>query len=80
MEQYRVFINDVGPNCFSGLYDLRAASVEQAKQAARKKLPRSVGQIKVLVIPHRQKNYWPNGQTGAVPLNAMRRFGMTCET
>jgi hypothetical protein len=76
-QKWRVFTNDVGPHQYSGLKDITASSLSEAKAMAKQRWgnlpidPRRVDKtLRILVLPHSEKNLWPNGQTGRIPKEA----------
>ena len=74
--KYRVFVEDVGRNKFSGVGDAEAATPRKAIYKASaidpgsEFLPTWYGR-KLIALPHSRKDLWPNGKTGSVPREAL---------
>lgn len=69
--KYRVFTNDVGPHSYSGLKDVVAVNISEAKKYALKAAPFG---CKVLVLPHSLRSLWPDKFTGAIDGTAVKPY------
>ena len=69
MDEYRIFVQDVGENGYSALSDITGAA-DQAEAL------RIAGRIRfecaVLVLPHARRDLWPDSKTGLVTAEAVR--------
>lgn len=76
-QQYRVFVEDVGPDRFSGLADAeapgpRTAIVMVTDVDEREDDLLLLDGLKLIALPHSRKDLWPDGSTGIVPDEAFR--------
>jgi hypothetical protein len=69
--RFRVFTNDVGPKRFSALRDVTAATFDSALEETAQRLANiakhAPRRLMVAIIPHDQRELWPNGKTGVLP-------------
>ncbi len=82
MRKYRVFVEDVGPGKFSAAGvpvklrgGIEAATPREAIDKSKVANPKGTNEWlgrRLIALPHDRRDLWPDGQTGAVPREALR--------
>lgn len=60
-QKYRIFIQDVGKNGYSGYADTQATSRREAESQY------SHAPARIVALPHNRRDLWPDGKTGRLP-------------
>lgn len=74
LRKYRVFVQDVGTDGYSGFCDVLVAKLLPAQAAV---LEAGNGSLtwagrKLIALPFDRRDLWPNNQTGEVPPEALK--------
>jgi len=71
--KYRVFVQDVGDEGFSGVADVEAPNPQSAVSVFAYTPAGATWHNKTLIaLPHTRKDLWPDGKTGAVSQEALK--------